>query len=405
MPYVAVEQSLRPYLGRLSLAQIGGVLEVVLADDTHGVVTPEHSARDGRRARRGRRRRPRGSVRGDRRLHGPRAPAGLERRTLVGPLLGRLPGLRAAHGPPALRRFRLSGRGPPAPGERPGPARRARRRPARRLGRATAGQGPRRAPAERRRGVGRARVDPDRAAGPVVAPRGDARAAPRDGLLDAAPPAAATRRSVHAPRPRRRSRRGCRSPHIAHAPANSQESVPAGNIPAVSRSATPAPAGPIAAPELTGADAAPGRPPHAARARGPGGRCPPRSPGASPRSRSPPGRSPPTSPATPAPRTVLHTAGLTVELPAGWAVDTRRTPAVPGVDGRAHGARPARGHDRPRQGRPDGVQPLAAAGRAARGGVARTPRPQRDGGQALRYDGSPSPGAPLPSTPSRPPRA
>ena len=42
MPYVAVEQSLRPYLGRLSLAQIGGVLEVVLADDAHGVITPEH---------------------------------------------------------------------------------------------------------------------------------------------------------------------------------------------------------------------------------------------------------------------------------------------------------------------------------------------------------------------------
>ena len=124
-PYIAMEYvergSLRPYVGRMTMAQIGGVLEGLLAGLTHARAArhraPRPQAREpdghGRRAREDRRLRHRqgdhedadGRVpdrdRHDRRhadLHGARAGDGAGHRAVDRPLLGRLHGVRDVHG-------------------------------------------------------------------------------------------------------------------------------------------------------------------------------------------------------------------------------------------------------------------------------------------------------------------
>ena len=144
-PYIAMEYiergSLRPYVGRMNLAQIGGVLEGLLAGLTHGEShghrPPRPQARepDGhrRRAREDRRLRHRqgdhedadGRVpdrdrhdRGHADLHGARAGDGAGHRRLDRPLLGRLHGLRDVHGQRPVPRLRRADGDPAAPRQR-----------------------------------------------------------------------------------------------------------------------------------------------------------------------------------------------------------------------------------------------------------------------------------------------
>jgi hypothetical protein len=397
MPYVAVEQSLRPYLGRLSLAQIGGVLEVVLADDTHDVVTPENLrvTADGRVE----------FVDVD--LEGVSAATAAYMApehpldSSVGPWSG-------LYSVGCLAFALLTGR--PPFGDSGSPVAvllRQVNEPVPRVGHVDARLADwvqrllAKDPAARPQSAGEAWSALESILIVLLGPswRHDSTLAPRraTGLLDAAPPATssaapppiATPAAATPPvtKPRAATPPAAAARPVAAtspvAPANSQESVPTGNVPAVSRSATPAPVGPIAPPELTGRPAAASR---RARTR-PGWALPAAFTGGIAAVAIAAGALAADEPATPAPRTVLHTAGLTVELAAGWAVDTRRTPAVPGVEDTLT-ARGPRGAtivlgraDRTASNRsllPDGLREGASGGRPAR---------MRDGGQALRYDG------------------
>ena len=201
-PYIAMEYvergSLRPYVGHMTLAQIGGVLEGLLAGlahaEQHGIVhrdlkpenlmvtvdgrvkiadfgiakatnqmqtgaVPHRDGHDGRHAD----------------LHGAGAGDGAGHRAVDRPLLGRLHGVRDVHGPRAVPRLGRADGDPAAPRQRADRAREVDRpldRPGRLgLGRGAARQGPEGADAVRGRGLGRARGDRHRAAGPALAPR------------------------------------------------------------------------------------------------------------------------------------------------------------------------------------------------------------------------------------------
>ena len=204
-PYIAMEYiergSLRPYVTRMNFAQIGGVLEGLLAGPhPRGVARhrpPRPQAREpdghGRRAREDRRLRHRQGDdedadrrvpdrdRHDRRhadLHGARAGDGAGHRAVDRPLLGRLHGVRAVHRQRPVPRLRRADGDPAAPrqrADRAGQEHPPRGRPARLgLDRAPAGQGADAAHAERAGRVGRLRGDPALAARPALAPRGAA---------------------------------------------------------------------------------------------------------------------------------------------------------------------------------------------------------------------------------------